>query len=86
MEIRFTHTNSLKDKRSILRRVKSHIRKHYNVSLAELDHQDRWGGARIGVTCISSESKIVHQTLQKVESAFAAQFGVEIADRKLEML
>ena len=86
LELRFTQTCSLKDKRSILRRVKNHIRKNYNVSLAEIDHQDRWGGARIGVTCISSESKIVHQTLQKVESAFASYVGIEIADRKLEML
>ena len=86
LELRFTQTNSLKDKRSILRRIKSQVRKSYNVSIAEIDHQDRWGGARIGVTCISSESKIVHQTLRKVENAFASQFGIQVIDRRMEMM
>ena len=40
LEIHLPYAHSLKDKRQVLRKLKDHLRAHFNVALAEVD-QDR---------------------------------------------
>ena len=47
------HAQSLKDKRMVLRRVKDRLAK-FNVAVSEVEHQDRWQRAGLGVVTIST--------------------------------
>ena len=47
-------SHSLKEKRKVVRSLIERVRKRYNISIAEVDHQDSWQVAGIGFTCISS--------------------------------
>ena len=53
---------SLKDKRMVLRRIKDRLQK-FNVAVAELEHQDLWQRASLGVVAISNTTIHVEQEL-----------------------
>jgi uncharacterized protein YlxP (DUF503 family) len=64
VEMHLPYAQSLKDKRMVLRRVKDRLQK-FNVAVAEVEHQDLWQRATLGVVAISN-------TVDHVEQALAA--------------
>ena len=55
LEIHILDAQSLKDKRQVLRSLKDRLRAHYNVAVAELEHQETWQRSRVGVVTISGD-------------------------------
>ena len=53
---------SLKDKRMVVRRIKDRLQK-FNVAVAELEHQDLWQRASLGIVAISNTTLHVEQEL-----------------------
>ena len=49
LEIHLPDAHSLKDKRQVVRKLKERLRARFNVAVAELDHQDLWQRATVGV-------------------------------------
>jgi uncharacterized protein len=83
LELRIEHAQSLKDKRQVVRSLKDKLRKHFNVSVAELDETDLWQRATIGVVSISSSRDYLRQIMQSVEKAavrIASDAGGEVVD------
>jgi len=64
LEIHIPDAQSLKDKRQVVRSLKDRLRAHFNVAVAELDHQDLWQRALVGVVTLSGEEKHVQESLQ----------------------
>jgi uncharacterized protein YlxP (DUF503 family) len=62
VELYIPHSQSLKDKRMVLRRVKDRLQK-FNVAVAEIEHQDLWQRAGLGVVAISNSADRVEQEL-----------------------
>jgi uncharacterized protein YlxP (DUF503 family) len=58
--------NSLKAKRAVIQSLKHRITSRFNVSVAELDHQDLWQRATLGVAVISADVGIVERILAEV--------------------
>jgi uncharacterized protein len=81
-------SGSLKDKRQVLRSVSMHVRKKFNVSIAEVEYQNLWQRAAFGVSCVSETAGGCRKVMQEVEKAIArsALDGAEIIDRSLEVL
>jgi len=57
---------SLKDKRQVVRSLTSRLRNTFNVAVAEVDDQDLWQSAVIGVACVSADSRHADEICQKV--------------------
>jgi len=57
-------SQSLKDKRMVLRRLKDRLQA-FNVAVAEVAYQDVWQRAGLGIVTVSSAEDIVEQTLNK---------------------
>ena len=55
-------SQSLKDKRMVLRRLKDRLGK-FNVAVAEVEHQDLWQRAALGIVAISTSAEHVEQQL-----------------------
>jgi len=58
--------HSLKQKRSIIKRLKARICKDFNVSMAELDYHDLWQRMKFGIVTISNEQVHAEQVIQEV--------------------
>ncbi|MCJ7612618.1 MAG: DUF503 domain-containing protein [Candidatus Aminicenantes bacterium] len=68
LDMHFPKARSLKDKRHSLNRIKDRIRPKHNIALAELDFQDKWQRARIGLVTISNDRTIVDSTLNRIRA------------------
>ena len=86
LELHLPTCNSLKDKRSILKRLINHLRRTYNVAVAETDHNDVWRSAQIGVVTVFNDLRLVENTLSKVASEVVNTDGVELIDQQIEIL
>jgi len=57
---------SLKEKRQVVKSLIARVRNKFNVSIAEVDGQDRWQNAVLGVACVSSSQEYAHGQLEAV--------------------
>jgi len=68
LELHFPECSSLKEKRQILKSIIERIRSRYNVSVAEVDYNDLWQRAVIGISHISRDEYQVKRMLHKIEN------------------
>ena len=77
LELRLPACDSLKEKRSVLRRFIERVRREYNVAIAEVDAQDDRRSAVIEVAAVSNQRAHLHKILTHV---------INDADRPGEMI
>ncbi|KGR73936.1 DUF503 domain-containing protein [Ureibacillus sinduriensis] len=54
VEFIISDSHSLKEKRAVLQRMITRTKQKFNVSVAEIDHQNVWQRTRIALVCVSS--------------------------------
>ena len=66
LQIDIPGCKSLKDKRSRLKPLLARLRREFNISVAEIDHQDAWQSAVIACALISNSAGYTQRVLQKI--------------------
>jgi len=84
LEIHIADARSLKDKRQVLRSLKDRLRSHFNVAVAELDHQDVWQRSRVGVVSISNDGKHLEESLSAVAAESERVLGRDLISQEIE--
>ena len=59
-------SHSLKEKRMVLRRVKDRVRNKFNVAIAEVDENDVWQRAVVGLALVGNDRRFVESALDEV--------------------
>lgn len=85
VDLRIPGCRSLKEKRQVVKALKDSVRRKYNISIAELDHQETWQRALIGVAAVSSDTRFANQVISKVINEIESNAKVEVIDYRLEM-
>ncbi|NTU84176.1 MAG: DUF503 domain-containing protein [Chloroflexales bacterium] len=57
---------SLKDKRQVVKSIIARVRNEFNVSIAEVDDQDLWQSAVLGIACVSTSQGYAHGQIEAV--------------------
>lgn len=65
IELHIPHARSLKDKRMVLRSLKDRLKK-FNAAVAEVEHQDLWQRATLGIVTIGDSTETVDRALAAV--------------------
>ena len=86
IDLEFPASHSLKDKRKVLRSIVERVQSRFNVAIAEVDHNDSWKRATLGISCVSNDSSHANEMLSKVvqyvqgcrEDAVMANYEVEM--------
>jgi uncharacterized protein YlxP (DUF503 family) len=86
LELLIAESQSLKDKRQVLKSLLETTRQRFNVSAAEVDHLDLWQRATIAVACVSKDQVFVDQVLNKVLRTIEGNPRVEVANVDMEFL
>ncbi len=86
LEIQLPYARSLKDKRSVLQALRNRLRSRFNVSVAELDHQDLRQRATLGVASISNSQPLLESLFQQVLAESEKMLGHEVANYSLDYL
>lgn len=84
-EIFIPESGSLKSKRFVLKSIKTKIRNKYNVSVAEIDNNDKWQRSSIGIAVVSNDRKIIDSTLNQVLNFLENDFRLEVVDHSTEI-
>jgi len=85
VELFIPESGSLKSKRFVLKSIKTKIRNKFNVSIAEIENNDKWQRSSLGLAVISNNSKIIDSTLNQVINFIENDFRVEVLDHKIEI-
>jgi uncharacterized protein YlxP (DUF503 family) len=89
LELRIEGAHSLKDKRQVVRSLKDRLRNSFNVSVAEIEPNDLWQRATLGVVSISASRDYLEGLMRNVEHQavkLANNNGAEIVDSFLEYM
>lgn len=84
LELFLPEAQSLKGKRSLLRPLVEHIRRNWNVSVAEIAHQDTWQRALLGVAAVSAQETRVRGVLDEVSRYAGNQGSIQVVDSSVE--
>jgi uncharacterized protein YlxP (DUF503 family) len=87
MTLHLPLSHSLKDKRQVVQSLLSRLRQRFAVAAAEVDDQDVWQIATLGVCCVSNNARRAEQRLQEVQQYIEeTRPDVVIQDVKVEVL
>ncbi|HLZ55408.1 MAG TPA: DUF503 domain-containing protein [Ktedonosporobacter sp.] len=59
-------SHTLKEKRQIVKSVIARVRNQFEVAIAEVDENDRWQLAVLGISCVSNSSQHADEVLGHV--------------------
>jgi uncharacterized protein YlxP (DUF503 family) len=86
LKIHIPESQSLKDKRSVVKSLVARLQKQFNISIAEVDHQDLWQIATIGVAYVSNHNYRVDDIMDSIISTIQHDYPtVEIIEKELEI-
>ena len=86
IDLQVPSSQSLKDKRQIIKSIKARIGNEFNVSIAETDHLSSWQLATLSVTCVSSQKAYVEGMLQRIVDAVSRCPDLVLLDYEVELL
>ena len=86
IELFIPESQSLKDKRQVLLSVKDRLRQKFNLSVAEVDGQDLWQKAVLGLACVANDGRHVNQVLDQALNMIRSNPAVEIVQSRIELL
>jgi uncharacterized protein len=84
IEIQLPYAHSLKDKRAVIQKLVSRLQSRFNIAIAEMDHQDAWQRAALGMVSISSSQTVLESSLQQVLAEAEKILGNDVTQYTLE--
>ncbi len=85
LDVSIPQSRSLKAKRQVIKGLKERIRRRFNVSVCELDDQDLWQRAILGIAFLSNGAGYVHQVLSGVERFLEEERRIELLHSSIEL-
>lgn len=84
--LRLPENGSLKDKRQVVRSLTQRLRNKFNVAVAEVEDNDRWQIATIGVTCVSNDARHTREQLDRVVAFIThTRLDAELIDAEFDV-
>ena len=85
-DLHIAESRSLKAKRAAVRPIVEGIRHRYHLSVAEVDHQDLWQRAAIGVAVVAESNRHLEEVMTTVERFVRSSTDVEVLDTEISYL
>lgn len=79
-------SNSLKDKRQVIKSIIERLKSRFNISIAEVDLNDSWKTSIIGFVCVTNDTNHANQILSNVIKFMEGDNRVEIIEEEIEIL
>jgi len=86
VELHLGEVDSLKGKRHVLRGLKEKVKNRFNVSVAEVDHEDLWQRATLAVACVSNDARLANEVVSKAVNFIESRVDGEVIDVRVEIL
>jgi uncharacterized protein len=86
VELHLPDVGSLKDKRHVLKGLKERVRARFEVSVAEVDHQDVWQRATLAVAYVSADARHANTVISKAMDFIEDNVAGRVLDTSVEIL
>ena len=86
VELHLPDVASLKDKRHVLKGLKERVRARFEVSVAEVDHQDTWQRATLAVAYVSADARHANEVVSKAMDFIENTVAGMVLDTSVEIL
>lgn len=86
LDLQLFSPQSLKEKRSLVKRLLNRARERFPVSCAEVGAQDLWQRSELGFAVVEHDAARLQALFEKLEEEILRLGEVEILDRDLELL
>lgn len=86
VELHLPDAGSLKDKRHVLKGLKERVRARFEVSVAEVDHQDAWQRATLAIAYVSSDARHANEVVSKAMDFIEEHVEGRVLDTFVEIL
>ena len=84
LDIHLPYCHSLKEKRKMLNSIRDRFKNRYNVALAEIEYQNKWQRAKIGIVTLNCQKKIAEGLFNRIVANAEEIIDGEIIDYKIE--
>jgi len=85
VELRLPENHSLKGKRQVIKSIIARLQNRYKVAVAEVDNQDLWQIATLGIACVSNHRRHSDETLSNVVKFIIQNYpDVELLNSEIE--
>ena len=86
VELHIPEALSLKDKRSVLKSLKDQLHGRFNVAVAEVDSNEKWQRASLGLAMVGNDRRQVDGSLGQVTAWLRDQRGIAVIRADQELL
>ncbi|HET9452177.1 MAG TPA: DUF503 domain-containing protein [Aggregicoccus sp.] len=86
LTLQIPESGSLKAKRQILRRVTDRVKARFNVAVAEVDDNDLWQRATLGLSVVGNERRHVDEQMEKIIHHIEEMYVAPLVSRETEIL
>lgn len=86
LKLNIYESNSLKDKRHVIKSILGRLQSRFNISIAEVDLNDSWQSSMIGFACVTNDSSHANEVISNVIKFIDNDNRVEIINSIIEIL
>ena len=86
VELHLPDVGSLKGKRHVLKGLKEKLRHRFEISVAEVDHQDLWQRSTLALACVSGDSRHANEVISKALDFIEDNLDGYVTDIHVEVL
>ena len=86
VELHLPDVLSLKDKRHVLKGLKEKVRARFEVSVADVDHQDLWQRATLALAYVSADGRHANEVITKAMDFIEDNVAGQVLDTSVEIL
>jgi uncharacterized protein YlxP (DUF503 family) len=83
-ELHLAGCQSLKDKRRVVKSLKDRLHQRFNVSAAEVDHQDVWQRAALACSVVTTDRRHAEEVLTACDGLVAGNPLVDVISSEQE--
>ncbi len=78
--------SSLKEKRVVIKGLKDRIRHKFNVSISEVDFQDKWQRGRIGIVQVGNDYSFIQKNMDTIFNLIDGNGSLQIVNHSFEFI
>ena len=86
VELRVHGSRSLKEKRGVVRSITRRVRNRFNVAISEVEGQDTWQCAVLGIATTGNDAEVVRGRLEKTIDFVEGLMLAEVVDQEIEVV
>ena len=87
LTLRLPENASLKGKRMVVKSIQQRLHNKFNVSVAEVEHNDKWQLAGMAIVCVANDAQHAREVVDNaVEYIQELRLDVEIIEEETEII